>query len=354
MEGFIYASLKLLIVQRVVYGRMGGMHCFQSNRFINRRLLVLLCVLFLSYGSFARGDLVDGIAAIVNQDIITFTDVKNMVGQTEDSLRKAYSPGDPQLGEKIQQAYKEALDQLIERQLIIQQFNSKGGKVPETLIEEEIQQTIDDQYGHDRSVFIKTLEALGLDLETYKERIRDKIVVRYMQQTEVSNEIIISPYKIEKYYEEHPSEFQEGEKVKLRMIYVKKGSTDEETAGAKSLVQEILLKLTTGSDFASLASVYSEGSEKNQGGDLGFVGRDSLRKELADAAFALDAGQLSKVIETKEGFYLVQVEDKKPAKVSTLEESRDLIERLLIAQERARLQKRWVQSLRRKAYIRMY
>src|SRR5438477_2550296 len=105
------------------------------------------------------------------------------------------------------------------------------------MIDEEIDLIIEDQYGRDRSVFIKTLEALGLNLETYKERIRDKIIVRYMQQTEISNEIIISPYKIEKYYEEHPDEFHEGEKVKLRVIYIKKGATDEEAAGAKSLVQ---------------------------------------------------------------------------------------------------------------------
>ncbi len=155
--------------------------------------------------------------------------------------------------------------------------------MPDNLIEEEIEQTIEEQYGRDRSVFIKTLEALGLNLETYKERIREKIIVRYMQQSEVSNEIIISPYKIEKYYADHPDEFHEGEKVKVRMIYIKKGDTPEEAAGAKSLIQEILLKLTTG-----------------------------------------------------------------------LEESRDLIERLLISEERSRLQKRWLASLRQKAYIRMY
>jgi len=270
---------------------------------MRRRIIHFIFVLsVLACAASLRADLVDGIAAVVNQDIITFTDLKNMVGQTEDSLRKAYPPDDPQLAEKITQARKEALDQLIERRLIIQQFNTKGGKVPDNLIEEEIDQTIEEQYGRDRSVFIKTLEALGLNLETYKERIREKIIVRYMQQSEISNEIIISPYKIEKYYADHPDEFHEGEKVKVRMIYIKKGDTPEEAAGAKSLIQEILLKLTTGSEFASLASVYSEGSEKEQGGDLGFVGRDSLRKELADAAFALDAGQLSRVIETNDGF----------------------------------------------------
>ncbi len=344
-----FQTFKLLIVPFGGCGRMLGMF-----RFSKCGAPLIWSLLLFMMVHVRAADLVDGIAAVVNQDIITFTDVKNLVGQTEESLRKAYSPDDPQLVQKIQEARKEALDQLIERQLIIQQFKAKGGKVPDNFIEDEIQQTIDEQYGRDRSVFIKTLEALGLNLETYKERIRDKIIVRYMQQSEVSNEIIISPYKIETYYNQHPDEFHEGEKVKLRMIYLKKGQTEEELAGTKSLIQEILLKLTTGSDFSAMASVYSEGSEKNQGGDLGFVGRDSLRPELAEAAFLLDAGQLSRVIETKDGYYIIQVDEKKPAKVSTLQESRDLIERLLIQEERSRLQKRWLQSLRQKAYVRMY
>jgi parvulin-like peptidyl-prolyl isomerase len=302
----------------------------------------------------APAEVVDGVAAVVNDDIITFSDVKGMVGQTEDSLAKAYPIGSPDLADKIREARKAALEQLIERRLIIQQFVGRGGKVPDNVVEEDIQSIIDEQYGRDRSVFIRTLEALGMNLETFKERVREKIIVRYMQQHEVSNEIIVSPYKIEKFYREHMDEFKEGEKVKLRMLYIKKGDDPDEVVGARSLVQEILLKLSTGSDFASLAAVYSEGAEKKQGGDLGFIAREELRAELRDAAFSLKAGQVSKVIETKDGFYILMAEEKKIAKVTTLEEARDIIEGLLIRQDRERLQKRWIASLKRKAYIRMY
>lgn len=317
------------------------------------RLLTWLAALALAV-SPALAEVVDGVAAVVNDDIITFSDVKGMVGQTEDSLAKAYPVGSPELAEKIREARKAALEQLIERRLIIQQFNSRGGKVPDNVVEEDIQSIIDEQYGRDRSVFIRTLEALGMNLETFKERVREKIIVRYMQQHEVSNEIIVSPYKIEKFYREHMDDFKEGEKIKLRMLYIKKGDDPDEVAGARSLAQEILLKLSTGSDFASLAAVYSEGAEKNQGGDLGFVSRDTLREELREPAFSLKPGQVSKVIETKDGFYILMIEEKKLAKVTTLEEARDVIEGLLVRQERERLQKRWVSSLKRKAYIRMY
>jgi peptidyl-prolyl cis-trans isomerase SurA len=304
--------------------------------------------------SIGMAELIDGIAAVVNEDIITFTDVRNVSGPTEEALRKAYAPRDPELIEKLRETKKAALDQLIERRLIIQQFNSKGGKVPDTYVEEEIKATIDEQYGRDRTVFINTLESLGLNLETFKDRVRDQIIVRYMRKSQINDEILVSPYKIEKYYKEHGDEFKEGEKVKLLMLYIKKGTNKEEIDGARSLVKEILLKLTTGSEFRSIAAVYSEGSEKKNGGDLGFISKDTLREELREAAFKLSAGQISPVIETKDGFYILQVEEKKQAKVATLEESRDMIERLLVQEERERLHKRWLQTLRRNAYVRLY
>jgi len=326
-----------------------------------RRHVTLLVVMVIS--SFCPGvnaSLVDGIAAVVNEDIITYTDVEALVHRTEEILLKTYSPNDPTLAEKIRETRKDALDQLIERRLIIQYFNERAGKNPENikivdhLVEEELQRLIDEEYGRDRSVFIKTLEALGRNLETTKELLRDKVIVRTMMHHEISNEIIISPYKIEQYYEDHPDEFKEEEMVKLRMLYIKKGEGAEEQEGTRSLAQELLLKLATGSDFASLAGVYSDGGGRDKGGDQGFVTRQALREELRDAAFSLAPGQLSKVIETLDGLYIFQILEKKPAKVNTMEEAQDLIERLLVQQERERLQKRWLQSLKRKAYIRMY
>lgn len=331
---------------------MPPLYHFKTLRQALTVLALFLGTFFLSHSGIA--ELLDGIAAVVNDDIITFTDIKNEVGRLEESLRKAYSPQDPALAEEIRKIRKDALDLLIRRRLIIQQFNAIGGKIQENYIEDYIQQDIDEHYGRDRSVFIKTLEALGMNLETYKEKVRDKIIVQAMSGREISSEIIISPYKIEKYYKENPDEFREGEKVKLRLIYIKKSENEQENEGARNLAQEILLKLTTGSDFPSLAAVYSEGSEKNQGGELGFVNKESLREELRDTAFTLNPGQISKVIETKDGYYILQVEEKKPAKVTTLEEARDLIERLLIRKEQEKLEAKWIQSLKRKAYIRFY
>lgn len=314
-----------------------------------KAILLLGLVLLPCLG--ARAQLRDGIAALVNDDVITFSDVQNSLGDTEQELAQSYRGNE--LADKIRDTRKDALDQLIERRLIIQDFKKRGGTIPQNVIEDEIQVIIDEHYGKDRSLFIKTLEALGLSLETFKDRISDKVIVRYMQAKEISGEqIIISPYKIEQYYKTHLKDFSEGEKVKLRMIYIKKVAGEEKDQ--KKMAHEILSKLNTGGDFATLASIYSEDSKNDEGGDYGFIGRDTLRKELTDVAFTMKVGHTSPVIETDDGFYIMQVMEKKDEKTASLADARDLIERLLITEERKRLQEDWIRKLRRRAYIRTY
>ncbi|MBV9464245.1 MAG: peptidylprolyl isomerase [Verrucomicrobiae bacterium] len=299
----------------------------------------------------ARAELQDGIAALVNDDVITFSDVKLALGSTEEELSKSYRG--EELITKIREARRDALNSLVERRLIIQDFKKRGGKIPENVIEDEINAIIDEHYNHDRSLFVKTLEALGLTLESFKDRINDKLIVRFMQQREISGDhIIISPYKIEQYYKEHTKDFSEGEKVKLRMIYIKKveGEADDQ----RKMAQEILTKLNTGTDFAELAKIYSEDSKAKEGGDYGFIGRDTLRPELADSAFTLKVGHHSPVIETPDGFYIMQVVERKDAKVTSMADARDMIERLLVSEERKRLQEQWIQRLKRRAYIRTF
>jgi hypothetical protein len=122
----------------------------------------------------------------------------------------------------------------------------------------------------------------------------------------------------------------------------------------RKLAEEILAKLDGGNSFESMARVYSEGKEAKEGGDWGWIGRDILRKELNETAFSLKPGQHSRVIETAEGYYILEVEDVKPAHTTPLAEVRDDIEKTLLQQQRAQMQEQWVKDLRAKAYIHLF
>jgi peptidyl-prolyl cis-trans isomerase D len=120
------------------------------------------------------------------------------------------------------------------------------------------------------------------------------------------------------------------------------------------LAREIAAKLKEGATFAEMASIYSQGSQQHQGGDWGWVERPVLRKELADVAFTLAPGQTSDAIDTADAIYLMQVEDKKPAHAKPLTDVRSDIEKTLRTQEQARLQKQWIEGLKKKTFIRYF
>ena len=138
-------------------------------------------------------------------------------------------------------------------------------------------------------------------------------------------------------------DFTVEDEIKLRMIVLNKTSADD--TDTVKLAREIRAKIKAGAAFADMASIYSQDSQRSQGGDRGWVERSVLRQELADAAFALQPGQVSDVIDTPDTCYLMLVEQKRTAHVKPLDDVRDEIEKTLRAQEQARLEKQWIDRL---------
>jgi parvulin-like peptidyl-prolyl isomerase len=117
------------------------------------------------------------------------------------------------------------------------------------------------------------------------------------------------------------------------------------------MAEELLAKAKEGAPFAELAAVYSDGRPGRTTGEAAWFERPVLRKELADAAFALKPGQYSGVIETPDSCYLLQAEDVELAHFRPLSEVHDQIEKDLQDQERERLLNQWVAKLRKKTFV---
>jgi parvulin-like peptidyl-prolyl isomerase len=125
-------------------------------------------------------------------------------------------------------------------------------------------------------------------------------------------------------------------------------------------IQEIRGKVKEGASFSEMASTYSQGRQRESGGDWGWYqqydvdGALVLRKELADPAFSLKPGEMSEPIVIGNTAYLMLVEDKRLAHTKALNEVRDEIENKLLTQERTRLQQAWVERLKKKTFIRYF
>ena len=133
------------------------------------------------------------------------------------------------------------------------------------------------------------------------------------------------------------------------MIVINKTSTDDPTC--RAWPAKFWLKSNKALRSVEMASVYSQGSQRNQGGDWGWVERSVLRKELADVAFTIKPGQVSDVIDTPEACYLMLVEEKSPAHIKPPNEVRGEIEETLRAQQQKQLEEQWIDRLKQKTFV---
>jgi peptidyl-prolyl cis-trans isomerase SurA len=305
----------------------------------------------------ANVQLVDGIQAIVHDSIITYRDLKDVTDPFLDLLRQR-SRTQEEYQKELDKTLDQNLETLVDNELILHDFQTAGYKAPESIIDQIVEERIRARYGN-RTTAIQSLQKDGITLEKYRETVRNDFIIQQMTLKNISSELIISPYKIETYYAEHQDKFKVDDEVKLRMIVLNKSSGTEEEQTRKQ-AEEILSKLNEGASFAEMASVYSQGSQRDQGGDWGWVpkfdtdGKPVLRKELADVAFALKPGEKSSVIETPTADYLMLVEDRRATHIKPLKDVRDDIEKTLQTEERSRLRKQWIERLKKKTYYKYF
>lgn len=307
----------------------------------------------LCHASYAaEAEVVDGIAAVVNGDIITYSQVRALVGPREKLLRSQHSG--EELATKVKEARELALKDLIDRQLIIQAFKKEKFHIPDHFVDQRMHDIIRENFGGDRQTFIKTLEAQNYTLGEFKKLETERMIVQAMRGKNVKMNQVISPTKVQEYYRQHRDEFTSKEQVKLRMIMIPAHANEGNAATQRAMAEEILGKLANGAEFDRMAQIYSEDSSRDLGGDWGWIERKTLAAPLEKIAFNLPVGRISNIIEFSGNFYLLKVEEKRGGATRSLAEVRPEIEKKLIQEEAQNLQERWLASLRSKAYIRTF
>jgi peptidyl-prolyl cis-trans isomerase SurA len=298
----------------------------------------------------AEPEVIDGIAAVVNDDVITFSQVRLLSAPKEKLLRSQYQG--QELLAKIKEARAAALKDLIDRQLIIQAFKKEAFQIPDFFVNQRVRQTIDESFGGDRNTFIKTLQAQNYTLGEFKKLETEKMIVQAMRSKNAKLNTLISPNRIQDYYLKHRDEFTSKEQIKLRMIMVPARTADQ--TSQKAMAEEILSKLVNGAEFERMAQIYSEDSTRNLGGDWGWVDRGTLAPQLEKIAFNLPAGRISNIIELSGNYYILKVEDKHGGVTRSFAEVREEIEKKLLQEEAQAAQERWLASLRQKAFIKTF
>ena len=220
--------------------------------------------------------------------------------------------------------------------------------MPESLLDEAVQDEIHDRYP-DRVQLTKNLERDGITLEEFKKNLRDQIIVSEMARQFIPQPII-SPVKVENSYLENRDKYKVEDEVRMRMIHVLNKGPNETADATRKRGDEILSLLRRGTSFAELAVSYSEGSQRAEGGETGWMELTKLNHAILDAVTKLKPGETTGLVETPEACFLVLLEDRHPAAhIKPLDEVRTEIEENVEERQKStRLRRQWIERLKAK------
>jgi len=310
---------------------------------------VFALALLISGVETVHADPPNGIRAVVHDSVITADEVELSIALAAERLSQQYASRPELFQTKITELRAAKLEALLDQQLILHEFKTAGYSLPESVIDELVQEEIRAQFG-DRVTATKTLQAQGLTYEKFRQQARDRFVITALRQKNITSIIIISPHKIETYYASHQDDFKVEDEVKLRMIEIR--TNNPAVPNARKLAEEISRKLKDKS--ATFDEMARETYNSRQGKAAETYQTSHLRKELAEAASKLKAGEYSDVVDTSDACYVILVEENHPAHVKALNEVRADIEKDLTSQERARLDKQWIDRLKKKTFYRYF
>ena len=313
-------------------------------------LFSLLLAPILHAAEAGQRDIVNAIWVEVGSSVITYRDVTERTREDEEMLASTFVGPRSNLVARINALRDQTLEQLVVEKLILHEFKTLGYQLPDRIVEEQIEQDIKRKFGGNRLALTQTLQAQGTTFEAYRNRVEEMTIVQLMHEKFVPANPPVSPAKLEAYYREHMEEYKLGDQIKLRTIVI---VNRPDGPSAPGLMNEIRRKVVDdGAAFEEMARIHSDGSQKSEGGDWGWIERGVLQPNLAAIAFSLKPGEVSQPIATPESVFLMLVEGASPAHTKPLSEMREQIEATLRADKQRQELKTWIDRLKAKSYIR--
>src|SRR6266567_8179179 len=299
------------------------------------------------------GKTVEEIIARVNNEIITRSEYeKARLASEEDAKSECQNRCTPeQLQINIEDRQKNTLRELVDQSLLVQRAKDMGVSVePELIKRLDAIRTQNNLPSMEE--LEKAVSGQGTNWEDFKNNIRNNLLQQRVISSEVGSHITISDEEVTKYYEEHKTEFVRPEQVALREIVVStEGKKPEDLPDLKKKAETALKRVQDGEDFGEIAKRLSDGSTKSQGGFLGVYKRGELSKELEDKVFKMKRNELTDVMETKQGFLILEVlEHYDEGEQSLAKVKNEIMDRLYSARMEPAMRE-YLKTLREQSYV---
>ncbi|HLO25693.1 MAG TPA: peptidylprolyl isomerase [Geobacteraceae bacterium] len=227
----------------------------------------------------------------------------------------------------------QALNQLISSELLFQASHKLDIKDLDKQAEDKLAE-IKKRFP-DPKDYARELQKIGVDEKGLLESTRRDLAIAYFVNTKIAPDIKVSEKEIKKFYDQNPDKFRQDEQVRARhiLIGVDNKAGIEAKKAAREKAEKLHKELEKGADFATLAKDNSTCPSNRQGGDLGYFGKGKMVPQFEQAAFALEPGGLSNVVETPYGYHIIKLVDRKRAEEIPLTTARNKIENYLRVQK---------------------
>lgn len=293
---------------------------------------------------------INGIAAIVNDDIITFNEV---LRESQPAILDAQKKG--AVDDKARRDLRfMVLDRLIDRLLTEQKVKELGIRIGD----DEIRQAIDDVKRQNNNMSQSQLEAAlkaqGFSMAQYEAQIREQLERLRLVSIEVRSKVNVGDKEAEEYYQSHQDKYAEEELFKARHIFIKvdEKAPADQIQKAMNRGLQVLFEARQGKDFIELAKEYSDDpAAKKDGGDLGSFKKGDMLADLEKAILPLKPGDVGELVVTPSGLHIVKLEERTTGKIKPFETVKTDIKELLYRQKQDERFNSWMKQLRAKASI---
>jgi peptidyl-prolyl cis-trans isomerase SurA len=307
---------------------------------------------------------VEEIIARVNNSIITRADLRKA---RQELYGEAQQQGTPAAEQQAKDHEKDLLRDLIDQQLLLSKAQELG-----ITADTELVKKLDDlrkqMHADSMEDLEKAAEAQGISFEDFKQNLKNNILTQRVIGQEVGGHITVTSAEIQQYYDQHKSDMERPEQVRLSEILIStqttpavkdaKGeaalpetTTPEVVDQAKAKANQVYEMLKKGGNFDDLAKKYSNGPTSTVGGDLEYFKRGTLSKELESKVFDMQAGQYTEPIRTNQGFVILKVTEHQTPGVPPLKEVENQIQEQIYLTKMQPALREYLTKLREDAYI---
>jgi len=317
--------------------------------------------------STAPADSGPDIAVTINGVNILESEIDKLVKPQLEMIAKQSAQMPPSFAEQYAKQLREQfIEQTIRRNLL----DEKVKEANIVITDEQVMSTIQKIAASQKEPlsleeFKKKLAEYGQSFDNVKEEVRKGLARNQFMEAQWSGKINVTEEDAQKYYQENIKQFETPEEVRASHILIKPVITDPNVdpnadpneakakakAVAKAKAEDLLKQLKDGADFAELAKAHSNCPSAPNGGDLGFFPRGETTPSFEKAAFELEIGQISDIVETEYGYHIIKVTEHKDASTTSFEQAKDDIIKQLTQTKQSEIAEEYLKSLKAGARI---